>query len=333
MGKSFNQAKQLFVATSYNSNIDTATTPGTIFAKKSANGEDIILKYINAKGEHVGSGVIPVANIMHVTSKSAEAERKYLKKWTVVFNPAVNSGAPKAGENYILNVSVGSYFDNSDVNNYFKNAGAHAYQGTNASSIYKQLAIGIANNFSKEIDKPLKVFIGSTEIKPGMKESDIKESASAIIIKEAEPYWSRNAFDFNRYDIKIESTDVEAGGGKLPWANITETESTTEYIGNGKVTAELEDMCLSLSSDFQKPVISTPLSPKTMVDPDKEYNYLQIHWCYIGSGMDSQRSEKDIVIVSETASVLNSIIGEINTATGKNYKTIQSVSGLSDDGD
>lgn len=318
MGKSVNQAKQLFVATAYD---NAAKDPGTIYAKVSANGEDMILKYVNAKGENVGSGVIPVNNIMHVTSASAESQREKLKQWEVTLNPSINKGKPKAGENYVLSVSVANYYDNSDVNKYGKTAAAHAYEDSTASDIYKQLAIGTANNFSKELDKPIKVFLGETEIKPGTKVEDIEDvTATSLIIKECEPYWYRNAFDFKRYSIVVKCGDVDFCG-KLPWAKIEESE-TDEYIGNGKKTAELEDFCLTLSSDFQHRVCTTPLSPLTMVDPTKEYNYMQIHYCHIGSNETPQRSEKDIVIVSEDAGVLNSIIGEINTATGKSYPEI-----------
>lgn len=318
MGKSVNQAKQLFVATAYS---NTAKDPGSIYAKVSANGEDMILKYINAKGENVGSGIIPVDNIMYVTSASAESQREMLKQWEVTLNPGVNKGKPKPGENYVLSVSVANYFDNSDVNKYGKTTAAHAYDGTLASDIYKQLAIGTANNFAKELDKPIKVFIGDTEIVPGTKIEDLEDvTATSVIIKENESYWYRNAFDYKRYSIIVKCGDVDVSG-KLPWAKIEETE-TSEYIGNGKKTAELEDFCLTLSSDFQQRVCTTPLSPLTMVDPTKEYNYMQIHYCHIGSNETPQRSEKDIVIVSEDAGVLNSIIGEINTATGKSYPTI-----------
>ena len=323
MGKSVNQAKQLFVAKSYAEITDSAKAVGQIYAKQSADKEDLILKYVNVKGEQVGSGIIPVANILHVKAASAESQREYLKEWEVTVSDKVNSGNLKADVNYTLSINIGNYLDNSDVNKYNKVVGVHAYDDMTKSDFYKQLAMDVAKNFSKEIDKPLKVFIGTTEIEPNTTEEDLEDlTATSIIIKEAEPYWYRNSFDLKRYDIHVESGDVDISG-KRPWATIEETVSTTNYIGDGKKTAELEDFCMTLSSDWAHKGFTTPLSPETMVDPTQEYNYLNIHWCYVGNNESPQKSEKDIVVVSTEKSVINSIISAINTATGKSYDTLK----------
>lgn len=321
MGKTFNQAKTMFVASAYGNPSGVSATIGTIQAKTSGDGCDLILKYKGKGGNLKSSDVIAVKDILWVTSKSATAEREYIKKWTITLDSNVNSGNIIVGENYLLKVSVAGYFDPSDQNEYFKSAAVHGFDGMTVSDLYKKMAISLAKNFSREIDKPIKVFIGDTEIKPETKEDDISGSATSIIIKEAEPYWKNNSFDFSRYRIYVASGTVTVSGDEIPWATITEEDDDT-YIGNGKKTIELENACFALASDFYKYGVHTPLSPDNMVDPTKEYNYLQIHYCFVEGGTNPQRSEKDIVVVSETASVLNSIIEEINSATGKSFATI-----------
>lgn len=325
MGKTFNQAKQMFVATAYGNPAGSGAAIGTIQAKTSGDGCDLILKYLGNGGNLKSSDVIPTDKILWVTKKSAEDERMYLKKWTITLDSTVNSGAVISGENYILKVSTTNYFDLSDVNEYIKSAAVHGFAGMSASDFYKKLAVSIAKNFSREIDKPIKVFIGSTEIKPETKESAIAGTASSVIIKEAEPYWKNNSFDFSRYKIDVTSNTVTVGNDEKPWATIVEADDT-EYIGNGKKTIELENVCFSLASDFYKYGVKTPLSPENMVDPTKEYNYLQIHYCFIEGGTNPQKSEKDIVVVApapveegdtDGKTILNSIISALNTATGK----------------
>lgn len=329
MGKSLNQAKQFFCATGYGKLsagklVDSASknTPGTIFAKASEDNEDIVLKYINAKGEQTRSDIINTRNVLWVKAAKKEDEREYINTWTIKLDTEVNGGAVISGENYILNIETAGYYDNSDVNTYVKHGVVHGVSGMTASTFYKKLAVSIAKNFSREIDVPIKVFVGTTEITSETKESAISGTASSVTIKEAEPYWRDNSFDFRRYRITIASNKVTDDGSERLWAKITSAKSTTEYFGNGKKTAELEQFCMSLASDYYMHGITTPLSPDILVDSSKEYNYLTIHHCHIGSNEGAQRSEKDIVVVAENATVIDSIIDVINSATGKSFAKI-----------
>jgi hypothetical protein len=59
-----------------------------------------------------------------------------------------------------------------------------------------------------------------------------------------------------------------------------------------------------------------------LVDPTKQYNVLELHYAFTDTGVNSYRTEKEITIVAEDASVLNEIIGAINTASGLNIPTL-----------
>lgn len=336
MGKTSFQAKSVFVANAYGDPMGANAINGTIFANPSADGCDLILKYKDVKGQQKRSDIIPVENILWVKAQSAEAEREFVKTWTVTLDSNVNSGNIIVGENYLLNFSIAGYYDPSDVNEYIKTVAIHGFAGMTAATFYKKLAISIAKNFSREPDKPIKVFIGSDEITPETKEADIS-TATSVVIKEAEPYWKRGSFTFARYKIKVGSGTVNVSGDEVQWASIAQAESQTEFFGNGKKTAELEDYSMSMSSDFFIKGKTWALSPEVMVDPEKEYNYLQIHYCHIGSGESPQKSEKDIVVVAQNAieddetsidgkSIINSIVNVINTATGKSYGTLSTSS-------
>lgn len=61
---------------------------------------------------------------------------------------------------------------------------------------------------------------------------------------------------------------------------------------------------------------------KYLVDPEKEYHVLDIHYAYTDEGTHSYRSEKDLSVVSADAATMNSIITAIATATGISAETI-----------
>lgn len=320
MGIGLNQTKQLYVATAFANSLSASSAPGTIGVKTSADGEDIILKYIDVKGEQTRSDIINTKDVLWVKTASAKSQRAYINTWTVKLDPNVNSGNVISGGNYILRVKTTNYYDKSDINDYTKYGVVYGVQGMTPAQFYAKLAISLVKNFSREPDKPIKVFVGGTEITPTTKESDIT-GATEVVIKEAEPFWRRNSFKFHRYAISIDDTTVKFGGSEVNWAEITKELSTTEYFKNGKITADEEDFSLALNGDYPAGY-TYPLSSETMVDPSKEYNYLTIHHAHVGSNESPQKSEKDIVVVSEDASVLNSIVEAINSATGKNYPTI-----------
>ena len=329
MAIGLNLTKQLFVATSYGE-ITASSQPGRIFAKVSGDGEDVVLKYVDVKGEQTRSDIINARNVMWVKSASAESQRDYINTWTVTLNSAINSGAVISGQDYILRVRTSNYYDKSDINEHTKYGVVHGFAGMTTAQFYAKMAVSLAKNFSKELDKPVKIFVGNTEITPDTDESDIT-GATSIIIKEAEPYWKRNSFKYSRYHISIEATTVKSGNDELVWANITKATSTTDYFGNGKKTADEEDFSLSLNGDYPAG-ITYQFSSETMVNPASEYNYLTIHHCHIGSNESPQKSEKDIVIVSTEKSVINSIITAINNATGKSFATLTTSSSGSGSG-
>lgn len=321
MGLSLNQAKQLFVAYNYETKLTDDSKAGTITAKSS--GEDIILKFVNAKGQPIRSDIMPICNIMYANVCKAEDQREYMKSWELKLKTDINKGKVVSGEDYIVNVKVDNYYDNSDNNSYIGFGAVHGFEGMSTSDFYVKMAISLATNFSRLPDVPITVWIGSTQITPSTKEDDWKDkTATSIIIKECQAYWARNSFQYSRYRIGVSDVAITVEKADVSWANITETTSKTEFVGNGMKTCDLEDFVLSLHGDYHLGY-TYPLSSMPMANPDKEYNYLTIHYFYAGGNENPQRSEKDIVVVSDDVSVINSIVGVINSATGKSFPTIK----------
>lgn len=59
-----------------------------------------------------------------------------------------------------------------------------------------------------------------------------------------------------------------------------------------------------------------------LVEPEEEYNVLDIHYNFVDTGASSYKSEKDITIVAKDAAVINSIVTAINSAAGTEIESL-----------
>ena len=119
------------------------------------------------------------------------------------------------------------------------------------------------------------------------------------------------------------------------WGTAEEVASKGS-IDNGHNIADLEYFCMGERGD-QYRNIGWPnvIKTKYLVDPEKKYNTIDIHYAYVGDGVSVQKSEKDITIVvpkvgannQASNKLTNEIIAAINTATGLNIATLDNSAG------
>jgi subtilisin family serine protease len=109
----------------------------------------------------------------------------------------------------------------------------------------------------------------------------------------------------------------------VTWGSVTEANGVT--IKNGKLTADFEYFHMGERGDQYRMVGFPDYVPvKYLVDPTKEYDYIGIHYAYVGPNESCQKSEKDITIVVPRAAgdttaanpgtLTASIVSAINTA-------------------
>ena len=124
-------------------------------------------------------------------------------------------------------------------------------------------------------------------------------------------------------------------GDERIWGKVEKAESLAK-VENGKIIADLEYFCMGERGD-QYRNIGWPnvIKTKYLVDPEKKYNTIDIHYAYVGDGVSVQKSEKDITIVvpkvgannQASNKLTNEIIAAINTATGLNIATLDNSAG------
>lgn len=313
---STNQARHLYVATAYKTPKVIATdAAGSIAVKSDTDKTQLSFEYKSVDGL-VRSDLIDVKNIISAKATDATKMARNLKKATVTIN-----GTPVKGEDYILKIAIRQFAGMSDEDIYTKFGMVHATDGMTASEFYKELALSLAKNFSRELTKLFKFALTSgsgesvteTVVDETTKAASLTGTYTSLVITEVEQEWVLGI-----KPLVPVYFDVLAGD----WGSVV-AENSTEVVGNGKNIADLEYFCMGERGDIYRGV-GYPNNIKTtyMVDASKTYSVLDIHYAYVGSNESVQKSEKTITIVCDNKTTLNNIIGAVKTATGLNIATL-----------
>jgi hypothetical protein len=111
-------------------------------------------------------------------------------------------------------------------------------------------------------------------------------------------------------------------GDDVIWGTVAEQTPTTT-VNNGQQIADLEWFCAGERGDqYRMKGWPNYVHTDYLVDPTQEYYVLDLHFAFTDSGVDSYRSEKEITIVSTSKSVINSIIGGINSKASTSIATL-----------
>ena len=309
---SVNQNRQLFVA----KNVVTTTPVAVGDLNLKIVGEDILHSYMYF--QHMGYGgltrsdKIDLSNVMYAKTTKAGALSRKLKNATVTLDSEVNGGNPISGQDYVLRIFFRQYIGNSDIYQEAKYGVVHGYKGMTASDFYKTLALSLAMNFSKEVVPLLKFYLktssGSTEVTASTVKKDLTDTYTGVVIEEAEQPWRLGVRRQEEVFFDVIPTTVLFNSEEVIWGTVENGTSET-IIKNGKKMADLEYFCMGERGD-QYRQIGWPhnLETKYLVDPEKEYNVLDIHYYFSDSGVNVQKSEKDITILFEKSVSMTELV-------------------------
>ena len=305
---STNQTRQLYVATATN---------GTTFKGDTAKSS-IYLTQTNATGEPVRSDLIDVKNIISVTAKPAASMERALKAVAVTLDTNVNEGKPVVGQDYILHINFRQYASLGDQDIYVKHGAVRIFKGMTASDFYREMAISLAKNFSRELTPLVKIHLtadlGLTEVKPSDTKETLVDTYTSLVIVEAEQEWVLGIKPQESVYFDVVPTTIIEDGEEVTWG-VTE-EDVADTVGNGKLIADLEYFCMGERGDVYRNIGWPNTVPtKYLVDATKEYDVLDIHYAYVGSNESVQKSEKTITVVGENAD-LAKVITAFNAASG-----------------
>lgn len=301
---SVNQVRQLYVV---NKLAETEAellngNPGSILVGNKETG-DLYFKYVGALKDIMRSDIIKKSNISYFkTTKAADMAYK-LKGARLTLDPAVNSGLPVAGQDYILRLAFREYIGMTEADQYFKYGMVHVYSGLTASDFYKEMALSLVANISKDITKLVDVFvvINDDEI-PVTKDTTAEWLASAgdvteIRMYEAEQPWHLGTMPQGVIPFEVQPTSILVDGDHRIWGKVVKFESN-KTLEEGQLIADLEYFCMGERGDQYRNIGWPNVIPtKYLVDPEKKYDVINIHYFYQGDGISVQKSEKDIQLV------------------------------------
>lgn len=321
MAFSTNQARQIYVVNAVTSK-DNVANAGDIALTNDKTG--LYFTYMNALKEPMRSDLVLPKQITYV--KSSAPTYRNLKEYTIEMDPNVNLGSPISGQDYIVKVAFKQWGGMSDEDQYFKFGAVHGIANMSVDTFMKTLAVSLANSFSREASPLVQIFCNTTEVKGNAKIKDNEiyvngtkldeiSNATKVVIREVEQPWRRGVMASTPVYFDVEDYTVTYQGDEVHWATISDTTSDDNKVGNGKTVADMEYFYMGERGD-QYRGINWPhnLDTTYLVDPTKDYYFLDVHYYTDESGVDVERSEKDILLVSTSS--LATLAKTIATAAG-----------------
>ena len=317
-----NQVNQVYVANAYKADKPTkADALGTIAVGKNTVEGAIYFQHVGAGGL-TRSDLIDVRKILYGKATPASAMERKLKVATIeIKSDLLNSSKLTTAGDYVLRIKFDSVMSLSPESQYWKYGAVHAVKDMTASNFYKNMALSIAKNMSREAVKLVSVFLkpssgNEVEVTPTTVGDKLTGTYTGVVIKEVEQDWILGIKQQRPVSFTVEPTTVEFNGADFVWGNVAYSNGTA--IGNGKQMADYEYFYMGERGDQYRMVGWPDYVPtKYLVDPAKTYDTINLHFAYQGANHAVQLSEKDItILVPADKGITDTIIGAINTAAG-----------------
>jgi len=338
-----NQVKQLYVAKTYKGQDQKLTLADNESGDISlcwtkptesvtlADSREIYFRYRGATEDSLlRSDRIDKCNILWISAISADNLKEKLKTCTVKLLDAAldDDGNPVCGQDYILRIAFKKYVGMSDEDQHFKYGVVHATKGMTTSDFYKVLAISLAKNFSRENQKLLTFKLGDTEVTSKTTLKDLESvTAEGVTITEYPQPWRRGIILQQRVEFAVLPGEIYNDGDEhVTWGQgysdgadgvgllpFEEGDEIKYWVG--RRAADLEWFAMGERGDQYRQIFwPDNIDTAYMVDPTKDYDYLTIHYSFIGSNESSQKSERDLIIIAEEGGCVSDIFNDVKSA-------------------
>lgn len=319
-----NQFRNLYVMKTYKVSESALAAVGDTTLKVDTAKNSMYLVYKDTE-DNLTSDIIDLKNLLYVKfTKAADMARK-LNSQSVTLNED-----PISGQDYVLNVEVRNFVALGDDSTHIKFGAVHAVKDMTKSDFYKAMALNLAKNLSREVSPILNVSLnkynstGTTNTKVAVlvngKMQNLAtltstETYTSIIIDEVEQPWRRGVAQVEPVNFNTTCGTVLVDGNDVIWGTVEKEEG--DPINNGKQIADMEWFYHGTRGDiYREATYPDNFDFKPLVDETKAYSTLDIHFAYVGPGVEVAKSERTITVVCADAAELNNLITAIKTATG-----------------
>lgn len=321
-----NQFRNLYVMKSYKASESALEAVGDATLKVDTAKNAMYLVYKDTE-DNLTSDIIDLKNLLYVKSTKAADMARKLNSQSVTLNED-----PISGQDYVLNVEVRNFVALGDDSTHIKFGAVHAVKGMTKSDFYKAMALNLAKNLSREPSPILNVLLtkndGAASVK---KDSEVAvllngkmqnlanltatETYTNIIIDEVEQPWRRGVAQVEPVNFNTTCGTILMDGDDVIWGTVEKEEG--DPVNNGKQIADMEWFYHGTRGDiYREATYPDNFDFKPLVDETKAYSTLDIHFAYVGPGVEVAKSERTITVVCADAAELNKLITAIKTATG-----------------
>lgn len=319
---STNQVRQLYVALANGQ----LTNAGDLKVNKTTDGKQLYFTYVGAMGDTMRSDLIDVDKITSITIKKASDMAKKRVCHLVTLDSTINGGNPVTGQDYILRLLFRQYVGMSEANTMNKYGEVHINTDMSASDFYKKMAISIVQNCSKDINNLVEVELQTSNstvpVSVTTREADLGGTYTGILIYEGKLVWRLGRVSQGTIPFECQFVDIVYNGDEVEWGKTSLVHAKDKVLPQGELIADLEYFCMGERGDIYRNMgWPNAIETKYLVDPTKLYNIITIHYHYEGTGLSSDKSEKDIQIAAVASSgtdytLANTILREIQAITG-----------------
>lgn len=319
-----NQFRNLYVMKTYKASESALEAVGDATLKVDTAKNAMYLIYKDTE-DNLTSDIIDIKNLLYVKSTKAADMARKLNSQSVTLNED-----PISGQDYVLNVEVRNFVALGDDSTHIKFGAVHAVKDMTKSDFYKAMAVNLAKNLSREVSPILNVSLnkynstGTTNTKvavlvngkiQNLAALTSTETYTSIIIDEVEQPWRRGVAQVEPVNFNTTCGTVLVDGDDVIWGTVEKEEG--DPVNNGKQIADMEWFYHGTRGDiYREATYPDNFEFKPLVDETKAYSTLDIHFAYVGPGVEVAKSERTITVVCADAAELNKLITAIKTATG-----------------
>ena len=321
-----NQFRNLYVMKAYKDSESALAAVGDLTLKVDTAKSNVYLVYKDTE-DTITSDLISIKNLIYAKATKAADMARTLNSQSVTLN-----ADPISGQDYVLNVEVRNFVALGDDSTHIKFGAVHAVKGMTKSDFYKAMAVNLAKNLSREPSPILNVLLTKNDsAASGEKDSEVAvllngkmqnlaalkstETYTDIIIDEVEQPWRRGVAQVEPVNFNTTCGTILMDGDDVIWGTVEKEEG--DPVNNGKQIADMEWFYHGTRGDiYREATYPDNFDFKPLVDETKAYSTLDIHFAYVGPGVEVAKSERTITVVCADAAELNKLITAIKTATG-----------------
>lgn len=321
-----NQFRNLYVMKAYKDSESALAAVGDLTLKVDTAKSNVYLVYKDTE-DTITSDLISIKNLLYAKSTKAADMARKLNSQSVTLNED-----PISGQDYVLNIEVRNFVALGDDSTHIKFGAVHAVKGMTKSDFYKAMAVNLAKNLSREPSPILNILLTKNDSEAsGKKDSKVAvllngkmqnlaalkstETYTDIIIDEVEQPWRRGVAQVEPVNFNTTCGTILMDGDDVIWGTVE--KETGDEIQNGKQIADMEWFYHGTRGDiYREATYPDNFDFKPLVDETKAYSTLDIHFAYVGPGVEVAKSERTITVVCATAAELTKLITALKTATG-----------------